>query len=176
MVGNGIILVGDAASLVNPIHGGGIGPSMLSGAYAGKTIAEALQKGEPTQEALWNYNLAYMSSYGNKQASLDIFRLLLIGISDADLNYGMNCKLITEEDVLKAAMGDDFHINITETAKRIFRGRKRMGFLRQLSLTVKMMREVRQHYAMYPKSPEGFQAWREQTIELVEQGKQKLLD
>ncbi|HLN45784.1 MAG TPA: NAD(P)/FAD-dependent oxidoreductase [Candidatus Sulfotelmatobacter sp.] len=176
MVGNGVILVGDAASLVNPIHGGGIGPSMLSGAEAGKTIAEALEKAEPSQDALWNYNLAYMSAYGNKQASLDIFRLLLIGSSDEDLNYGMNCKLITEEDVLKAAMGDNFHINITETAKRIFRGRKRMGFLRNLSATVKMMREVRQHYDRYPTSPKGFQAWREQTVKLVEQGKQRLLD
>lgn len=175
MVGNGVILVGDAASLVNPIHGGGIGPSMLSGAQAGKTIAEALQKGEPSQEALWGYNLAYMKSYGNKQASLDIFRLLLIGSNDADLNYGMNCKLITEEDVLKAAMGTEFHLNITETAKRVFRGRKRMGFLKKLSLTVKMMRQVREHYAAYPTSPEGFKSWREQIVKFVEQGKEKLL-
>jgi flavin-dependent dehydrogenase len=176
MVGNGVILVGDAASLVNPIHGGGIGPSMMSGAQAGKTIAEALEKGEPSQEALWGYNLAYMKGYGNKQASLDIFRLLLIGSNDADLNYGMNCKLITEDDVLKAAMGNEFHLNITETAKRVFRGRKRMGFLKKLSLTVKMMRQVREHYAAYPSSPEGFEGWREQTISLVEQGKKKLLD
>ena len=37
MVSNGVVLVGDAASLVNPIHGGGIGPSMLSGYLAGQT-------------------------------------------------------------------------------------------------------------------------------------------
>jgi flavin-dependent dehydrogenase len=176
MVGNGIVIVGDAASLVNPIHGGGIGPSMLSGFQAGKTIAEALEKGEPTQKALWNYNNLYMASYGKKQASLDIFRMLLIASSDADLNYGMNCKLITEDDVLKAAMGDEFHLNITETAKRVFRGRKRMGFLKKLRLTVKMMREIRAQYEAYPISPENFKVWRLQTVKLVEQGKEKLLD
>src|SRR3989337_1798952 len=96
MVGNGVIVVGDAASLVNPIHGGGIGPSMLSGFQAGKTISKALEKGEPSQKALWGYNHLYMASYGKKQASLDLFRMLLIASSDADLNYGMNCKLITE--------------------------------------------------------------------------------
>jgi flavin-dependent dehydrogenase len=176
MVGNGVVLVGDAASLVNPIHGGGIGPSMLSGFQAGKVIAEALENGEPSQEALWGYNLAYMASYGKKQASLDIFRLLLIDSSDADLNYGMNCRLITEADVLKAAMGDEFHLNITETAKRVFRGRKRMGFLKKLAFTVKMMRQVRAHYDEYPTSPENFEAWRQQTVKLVEQGKEKLLD
>ncbi len=49
MVSNGVVLVGDAASLVNPIHGGGIGPSMLSGYFAGQQIIEALSKGEPTK-------------------------------------------------------------------------------------------------------------------------------
>jgi digeranylgeranylglycerophospholipid reductase len=175
MVGNGVVLVGDAASLVNPIHGGGIGPSMLSGSYAGKTIADALEKGEPTQSALWGYNKMYMDSYGKKQASLDIFRMFLVGCSDADLNYGMNFKLVTEDDVLKAAMGDDFHLNITETAKRVFRGRKRMSFLNKLRLTVKMMREVRAHYDAYPASPEEFADWRAQTLNLVGRGKEKLL-
>lgn len=176
MVGNGVVVIGDAASLVNPIHGGGIGPSMLSGFQAGKAIAEALEKGDPTQEALWAFNKMYMDSYGKKQASLDIFRMLLIASSDADLNYGMNCKLITEEDVLKAAMGDEFRLNITETAKRVFRGRKRMGFLKKLGLTVKMMREVRAHYEAYPTSPDSFEAWRSRTVSLVEQGKKKLLE
>jgi len=176
MVGNGVALVGDAASLVNPIHGGGIGPSMLSGFQAGKTIVDALEKGEPSQESLWGYNSAYMGSYGVKQATLDVFRMFLIASSDADLNYGMNCRLITEDDVLKAAMGEDFHLNITETAKRVFRGRKRMGFLNKLRLTVKMMREVRAHYEAYPVSPENFGAWRMQTVKLVQQAKKKLLE
>jgi digeranylgeranylglycerophospholipid reductase len=176
MVGNGVVIIGDAASLVNPIHGGGIGPSMLSGFQAGKTIAEALERGEPTQEALWPYNKRYIDLYGKKQASLDIFRVFLLSCSDDDLNYGMNCKLITEEDVLKAAMGDEFHLNITETAKRVFRGRKRMGFLRKLASTVKIMREVRAHYETYPQSPKEFETWRSGTVNLIGQGKEKLLD
>ena len=176
MVGNGVVVIGDAASLVNPIHGGGIGPSMLSGFQAGKTIVDALEKGEPSQKALWPFNRMYMDSYGKKQASLDIFRLFLIASSDADLNYGMNCKLITEDDVLKAAMGDEFHLNITETAKRVFRGRKRLGFIKKLGATAKMMREVRAHYEAYPESPMKFEAWRSRTVSLVGQGKEKLLE
>ncbi len=176
MVGNGVVLVGDAASLVNPIHGGGIGPSMLSGAQAGKTIVKALEKSAPSREALWDYNCQYMASYGKKQASLDMFRLFLVACSDDDLNYGMNYKLITEDDVLRAAMGNDFHLNITETAKRVFKGRKRLGFLNKLRLTVNMMREVRAHYEEYPASPEKFETWRLQTLKLIKQGKKKLLN
>jgi len=176
MVGNGVVITGDAASLVNPIHGGGIGPSMLSGFYAGKTIAEALGKGDPDQKALWPYNKMYMESYGKKQASLDIFRMLLICSSDADLNYGMGCKLLTEDDVLKAGMGDDFHLNITETAKRVFRGLKRVRFLNKLRLTVSMMRQVKAHYDTYPETPENFEEWRLQTEVLINQARTKLVE
>jgi digeranylgeranylglycerophospholipid reductase len=176
MVGNGVVLTGDAASLVNPIHGGGIGPSMLSGFYAGKTIMAALEKGEPTKEALWPYNKMYMESYGKKQASLDVFRMLLIKSSDADLNYGMGCKLLTEDDVLKAGLGDDFHLNIGETARRVFRGIKRVRFLNKLRLTVKMMRQVQAHYDTYPETPENFEQWRLQTVSLIEDARDKLVE
>ena len=156
MVSNGIVLVGDAASLVNPIHGGGIGPSMLSGYLAGQQIVEALGKGEPTKEYLWGYNKKYIDTYGKKQGTLDIFKMFLLSCSDEDLNYGMNEKLMTEDDVLKAGMGDDFHLNITETAKRVFRGIRRIGFLKKLRLTVTMMRELSAHYNAYPTLPAKF--------------------
>ncbi len=175
MVSNGVMLTGDAASLVNPIHGGGIGPSMLSGYFAGQQIVETLSKGEPTKEALWGYNKRYIETYGKKQGTLDIFKMFLLSCSDEDLNYGMAEKLMTEDDVLKAGMGDDFHLNITETAKRVFRGIRRVGFLNKLRLTVVMMRQLGAHYNTYPTTPEGFDAWRAQTVKLIEEGRQKLL-
>jgi digeranylgeranylglycerophospholipid reductase len=175
MVGDGVIIVGDAASLVNPIHGGGIGPSMLSGFFAGQTIVEALEKGDSDQASLWNYNMKYMNTYGKKQASLDIFRLFLIASSDSDLNYGMGCKLVTEDDVLRAAMGESFHLNITETAKRVFRGRKRMGFLKKLKLTVDMMQELKVHYDIYPETPQDLEKWRQQTLSLLAKAKMRLM-
>jgi geranylgeranyl reductase family protein len=176
MVGNGVAIVGDAASLVNPIHGGGIGPSMLSGHFAGKQIIEALEKGEPTKEALWGYNKKYIDTYGKKQGALDIFKLFLLSCSDEDLNYGMNEKLMTEDDVLKAGMGDDFKLNITETAKRVFKGMRRLGFLNKLRLTVSMMKELNAHYNTYPDSPVGFEAWRNQTVDILGQAKKKLVE
>ena len=175
MVSNGVVLTGDAASLVNPIHGGGIGPSMLSGYLAGQQIVEALNKGEPTKEALWGYNKKYIDTYGKKQGTLDIFKMFLLSCSDADLNYGMNEKLMTEDDVLKAGMGDDFHLNITETAKRVFRGLRRVGFLKKLRLTVIMMRGLNAHYNTYPATPQNFEPWRLQTVKLIGEAKQKLV-
>jgi geranylgeranyl reductase family protein len=175
MVGNGVIITGDAACLVNPIHGGGIGPSMMSGHLAGETIVEALEKGDVSKEALWHYNVSYMESYGTKQASLDVFRLLLLKCSDEDLNYGMKYKLLTEEDVLKAGLGEEFHLNITETAKRVFRGLKRVHFLNKLRITVNLMKRVKTHYRNYPKTPKDFEKWRLKTGELFREAKTKLM-
>jgi flavin-dependent dehydrogenase len=175
MVGNGVAVIGDAACLVNPIHGGGIGPSMLSGHLVGRTIVEALEKDDASKKHLWPLNIRYNESYGAKQASLDIFRMFLLTSSDQDLDFGMNYQLLKEEDVLKAGLGDEFHLNITETAKRVFKGVKNLRFLNRLRLTVKMMKQVRAHYKTYPANPEGFEKWRMQTVSLFKDAKSKIV-
>jgi flavin-dependent dehydrogenase len=176
MVGNGIAIIGDAACLVNPIHGGGIGPSMLSGYLAGKVIVEALEKGDVSQKLLWPCNRRYMEMYGTKQAGLDVFRMLLLTCRDEDLNYGMKYKLLTEEDVLKAGLGEEFHLKITETAKRVFMGLKRLRFLNRLRLAVNFMEKVKAHYRNYPETPEKFREWQTKTENLFKMARLKLMD
>ena len=176
MVGNGVAVLGDAACLVNPIHGGGIGPSMLSGYLAGKTIVEALEKGTVKQNSLWPYNRKYVEMYGTKQAGLDIFRILLLTSRDEDLNYGMKHKLLTEEDVLKTGLGEEFHLRITETAKRVFRGIRRIRFLNKLRFTVSLMNRVKAHYRNYPENPENFEKWRMNMQALFKEARSKLAE
>lgn len=168
MVGNGIIIIGDAACQVNPIHGGGMGPSMMGGVLAGKTIIEAMERGNVSREGLWLYNARYMQSYGAKQAGLDVFRMLLQKLSDDDLNYGMKYRLVTGEDALKASMGEDLHLNITETTRRIFRGLRKISLLKELRRTASLLKKVKAHYHNYPTSPKDFDAWRKKTQDLFE--------
>jgi flavin-dependent dehydrogenase len=175
MVGNGVVITGDAACLTNPIHGGGIGPSMLSGQLAGKTIIEALEKGDASQGSLWPYGLRYNEAYGAKQARLDVFRMLLLSSRDEDLNYGMRYHLLTEDDVLKASLGDEFHPNITETSKRVFRGLKRIGFLNKLRLMVNYMNQVKAHYKEFPKTPKDFEKWQVRTGALFQEAASKIM-
>jgi geranylgeranyl reductase family protein len=175
MVGNGVIITGDAACLVNPIHGGGIGPSMLSGYLAGRTIVEAFEKGDFSKKSLWQYNCRYMELYGTKQAGLDVFRFLLLKSRDEDLSYGMKYKLLTEEDVLKAGLGEEFHLKISETAKRVFRGLRRLSFLNKLRVTVNFMEQVKAHYMNYPKTPEKFSEWQVKNARLFNEARSKLM-
>jgi geranylgeranyl reductase family protein len=166
MVGNGIIIVGDAACQVNPIHGGGIGPSMMGGTLAGRTVIEALEKDDVGCDGLWGYNVKYMESYGLKQAGLDVFRAFLQETDDDELNYSMRLRLITEDDLLQTSLGKEVKLTITEKSVRVFRGIRKVSFLRKLRSTVALIKKAREWYGRYPDSPGDFEEWTQKTARL----------
>jgi digeranylgeranylglycerophospholipid reductase len=171
MVCNGLIIIGDAACQVNPIHGGGIGSSMMGGVRAAEIIIEALEKGDVSREALWPYTGIFMEEYGAKQAGLDIFRMLLQRLSNEEMNYGMSHHLITDDDLLKASMGEDLKLNITEKTGRLFKGLGCLSLLKKLNSTAKIMKEIKVLYRNYPSSPEGLKEWESKSQALVEKAK-----
>lgn len=159
MVSNGLLVVGDAACQVNPIHGGGIGPAMTAGKLAGETILEALERGDVSFRGLWSYNVRYMRGYGSKQASLDVFRIFLQSLSDDDLNYGMSHGLISEEDVLKASMQGDLRLTISEKTLRFLRSIGRLSLALKLREVAELMKLVKRHYQVFPDSPDDYSDW-----------------
>jgi geranylgeranyl reductase family protein len=171
IAGNGVLLIGDSACQVNPIHGGGIGPSMLSGVIAGETIINAIGEGNLSQEGLWPYNVKYMKLYGVKQAGLNIFRLFLQGLSNEDLNYGMKYNLIKEDDILRASMDGEVRLNITEKTRRVFMGLRKLSLLKKLADLVSIMREVKKLHQKYPLSPKGLNEWKNSLQHLMKRAK-----
>ncbi len=175
MTGNGIAVVGDSACQVNPIHGGGIGPSLTGGSLAGKTIMKALEKDDVSREGLWRYNVEYMRAYGAKQAGLDIFRLFLLkSVANEEISYGMKYNLITEDDLLKVSMGEDAHLNITEKTKRMFRGFGKFSMLVRLRDAANLLKKMKSHYADFPDSPSDFEEWRRKTRAIMSEADRRL--
>jgi len=175
MTGNGIVVVGDSACQVNPIHGGGIGPSMIGGKLAGETIVEALEKDDVSREGLWQYNVKYMRVYGAKQAGLDIFRLFLLhGVTNEDINYGLKYRLITEEDLFKVSIGENLRLNVTEKTRRTFRGLGKISMLKRLRDAATLLKKMKTLYVNYPASPEDFEEWQKITRELMKEAHQRL--
>ncbi|MCW3975466.1 MAG: NAD(P)/FAD-dependent oxidoreductase [Candidatus Bathyarchaeota archaeon] len=167
LVSDGIMFLGDAACLVNPIHGGGIGPSMLSGKLATEVAVMALSKGIPSKDLLWEYNLKYMKEYGAKQAGLDIFRILLQSLKDDEINYGMKHQLIKPEDILETSLKGELKISITEKVTRVFKGLKKIDLLRNLKKTADKMQLAKNLYQNYPENEE-FEAWAKKIRTLYE--------
>ncbi|MEA3190119.1 MAG: digeranylgeranylglycerophospholipid reductase [Thermoplasmata archaeon] len=60
-VADGVMLVGDAAQLVNPIHGGGIIIAMRAAMIAARVGGEAIRKGDVSKAALQPYVVEYQT-------------------------------------------------------------------------------------------------------------------
>ncbi|MGC8635590.1 MAG: NAD(P)/FAD-dependent oxidoreductase [Thermoprotei archaeon] len=161
MVGNGIVLAGDAAATVNPVTGGGIGSGMLSAKFAAEAVANALSQADlPGINELWNYNVTYMKEYGVKQAGLDVFRRFLIKLSNDDINFGMSSGIMDEKTVTQAAVTGEVNINLRKEVEIMIRGLKRPSILlklRQMASDVKTAMDI---YSAYPSSFDGFWSWR----------------
>jgi len=61
-VADGLMVVGDAARVVDPITGGGIGNAMITGRMAAEVAAECIRSGNCSKEALMKYDEGWRNS------------------------------------------------------------------------------------------------------------------
>ena len=66
LYGNGYVLVGDAASLIDPFSGEGIGNALTSGKYASQIILKAFKQNDFSEEVLKEYQDLLFQSIGNE--------------------------------------------------------------------------------------------------------------
>jgi len=154
------MLVGDAACQVNPVHGGGIGPSMLGGALAGISASEALERNDTSISSLWRYNTQYMESYGVKQAALDIFKWFLLNVTNEEIDFAFRKGIIRGSDLMSVSITGEMRTGRSEKFKRLISGLGNVSFLRRVSEVSKLMAQMRAIYAEYPESPRGLASWR----------------
>jgi len=160
MVDNSFMVVGDAACQVNPVHGGGIGSSMLGGVHAGVTACEALESGDTSMKGLWPYNRRYLESYGMKQASLDIFRWFLVGITNEEINFAFKKEIIKADDLLAASMTGNIRLGRPEKVRRLMSALGRVPLLMRLAKVADLMDRARTVYSEYPDSPDKLPKWK----------------
>ncbi|MFW9834221.1 MAG: geranylgeranyl reductase family protein [Candidatus Thorarchaeota archaeon] len=160
MVDDNFMLVGDAACQVNPIHGGGIGSSLLGGAHAGIVASEALENNDTSIEGLWDYNPRYHKSYGSKQAALDVFRWFLLNITNEDIDFAFKKQIIKASDLLDTSMTGEVKFGAGEKFKRLVAGFGKIPLLLRVSKVAGLMNDIRRVYSEYPSSPKGLNAWK----------------
>lgn len=87
MVSDNLIIVGDAAHQVNPIHGGGIAESFVAGRIAGEVAAEARESGDYSEAFLSRYSKRWWKKRGDRLSKIIKLRMVLERLSDGDLDY-----------------------------------------------------------------------------------------
>jgi len=169
MVWNGFMVVGDAAATANPVHGGGIGPAMLSGKIAAEVAVEALSsKGSPSMENLWGYHIRYHRAYGAKQASLDILRMYLQKMSDSDLNYIFESKLVESSELYELGTRGDIPTSIIGRLRTVLMLLTKPTLLSRLATVKRYMDKAKELYLSYPETPQQYPGWREEEKKLFD--------
>lgn len=87
MVADNLIIVGDAAHQVNPIHGGGMAEAWVGGRIAGEVAAEAKESGDYSAEFLSRYNDRWWKERGDMLIKVLKLRKVVEKLSDDDLNH-----------------------------------------------------------------------------------------
>jgi digeranylgeranylglycerophospholipid reductase len=101
-IGDGVILIGDAAGMVIPFTGAGIHSSIAAGKAVSRTIAEALERGDTSKRALSSFEREYEGWIKRIRDSLRAMRVFE-RLSDNDLNELAN--VLDYEDVINLANG-----------------------------------------------------------------------
>jgi len=87
MVSDNLVIVGDAAHQVNPIHGGGIAESYIAGRIAGEVIAKAIESDNFSKKFLYEYNKKWWDTRGKKMRRLLKLRKVVESLNDEELNW-----------------------------------------------------------------------------------------
>ena len=158
MVANGFMLVGDSAWMPKPLDAGGIGPALIAGTIIGKNVVDAIESGDVTEKGLWQYNVDYVKEYGYKTAGLEVFRRLLQGLTNEQINYGMK-HFLGNLDVEAISKGEHPDFSVLGKMGLMIRGALNKKLADGLRYTTQQNRQLTEHYRNYPKTPDGFAEW-----------------
>ena len=84
-VGNGIMLTGDAARMVNPIHGGGMGTALEAAGMLADVAKEAIASGDVSKEKLKKFQDMWMEKHGEVFAKILKVRHFFERLNDEQL-------------------------------------------------------------------------------------------
>ena len=173
---NGIMLIGDAACQVNPLHGGGIDPSMRGGLYAANTAINAVEKGDYSVKSLWNYNHKVMTSFGAEFASLDLLRMTLQILPNEDLNFALQQDLLSGEEILEISSTGEFELPLLNLVTKAFKGISKPNLLLDLNYLRIRMNEISKLYKNFPANIANFEEWKKRAIQVYDKIKKMLIN
>jgi digeranylgeranylglycerophospholipid reductase len=107
-VSDHLIVVGDAARMIDPLTGGGVHNGCFAALQASKTIREALEKGDTSKSALEAYERRWREGLETEMARNYLAKEKLLEVSDETLDKVISAiaeydlKEISTEELLKA--------------------------------------------------------------------------
>lgn len=104
MTMDGLIVIGDAAHQVHPLHGGGMALAMEAAELAAEVAAKAFERNDFTDRTLDEYNKRWWEIRGHELENALKMRYAFERLSDDDFNYF--AEILSDEDILAISRGD----------------------------------------------------------------------
>lgn len=116
IVGDGVMLVGDAAGQLIPCTGAGVHAGVVAGKMAGEVAASAAEGGDASASRLSEYERRFDEAWGKRIRDSGRVVEMLDRFGDDDLNT--LAEVITSEDVLALANGYDIARTVAKIVAR----------------------------------------------------------
>ncbi len=158
LVGDRFMTVGDAGRQANPLHGGGIAPSVLAGGIAAEVAVAALGTGDTSTAGLWDYGLRFMRELGAQHAAHEVLRRFLDSLPDRDVHFIVH--ELAKRGAVEKVMGArgagarlSAHVRLVATIA------KRPSLVITLMRAARSISATQSLYLDYPETPSRFGSW-----------------
>jgi len=167
LVGNGLMIIGDAANQNKTFSGEGITSGFTAVSIAVDVADNALKAGDTSSNALWDYNVRYQRGQGAKFSASLAQLPAAAELTRKDLNYlfrkgiifsSADFEELNRSFELQFSLGKLLKIALTLVWGVLtgqFKGSSLKKFLQASSLAGK----IKKHYLQYPADPAQFEAW-----------------
>jgi len=156
-VAPGYVAVGDAAGHVNPTTGGGIAGAAYAGKYAAEAAMDAIEDGDRSEAALWEYNERVMDHFGGRYAALDVYNIFTTAYDVDDL-MGLLAAMPVRK-LSEALYSGSANLGIMTKLRTVLRSVGHWDTIYDLYRTKNLADELLAHYEDYPDGPGEFEAW-----------------
>jgi digeranylgeranylglycerophospholipid reductase len=124
-VRDNLIVCGEAAHHVNPIHGGGIKEAIISGKIAGEVLSKCLKRKRCKKKDLEEFNKIWTNERGKKLKKVEKAREAMEKLKDEDFNYLV--EILDPESIINIAEG-----NLMAVAKLLLKHPKLVKYAKLL--------------------------------------------
>jgi digeranylgeranylglycerophospholipid reductase len=167
LVGDGFMVVGDAAFQTKPFSGEGVTSSFTACQIAAEVAAQALRAGDTSRAGLWPYNVRYFRDQGAKFASMFVQLPAAAELSRREVDFmfhndlifssedfeGMNRHYATEMDLGKTLS------LAARLSWGVVSGRFSAASFKRLLDVSSRAAKIRDLYERFPEDPAAFETW-----------------
>jgi digeranylgeranylglycerophospholipid reductase len=168
LVGNGLMLVGDAGYQVSTNSGFGVPGSIVAGKIAAEVAAKAIKAGNVSREGLWEYNVLYKRGLGSVRPFADGIRLLVQNSSHEDIDILLKTGLMGPKEFSALWADRTFDYSLFELLGKFFRSLLHLKLLWKLRSVIKICKSLEKLYKAFPEDINAFDSWKEERRTLYE--------